>query len=556
LVQKAVGSPISWVGRASQYIGGIYFFAATIVLLRQARTTHTTIGNALASFFRESELHYRSLVETAQDPIISTDGGGRIILWNPAAEAVFGFRPDEAVGSRLVDLIGLKDTVTSIAADAGLARVAEATLARKDGSTLFAEISVARAGDGTVTTLIVRGITERMGADEELRDRGERLRFALEASHMGAWDLDLVNHTAFRSLQHDMIFGYSELLPQWTYEMFLEHVLPEDRAEVDALFRRAAQNQDDWGFECRIRRNDGQIRWIWAAGRHRTDSAGGAQRIAGIVQDITDRKRAEEERRVSREQLEKRVEERTAELNRQASLLNLTTTPFWYGTWKVGSGSGTEGRRKCTDGPAMRPMERCPTNCSRQNFPGDLQSIEAEIRTKGRWGGELVHSTRTGSRIIVISRWALYRENGAPTGVLEINSNVTEQKSVEQQLRQAQKLEALGTLTGGIAHDFNNILAAIVGFAELAESWTEGNEKAQRAVKRILQGGLRGRELVKRMLAFSRSTEHQRVPILLGNVVKETNHWYEPQGKPWTLFRGKPRGMDPERFNCFGPQSR
>lgn len=127
-----------------------------------------------------------------------------------------------------------------------------------------------------------------------LRESEERLRFALETSHIGAWDLDLVDHTAFRSPEHDRIFGYAELLPKWTYEMFLEHVLPEDRAMVDGKFRRAMESQGDWNIECRIRRTDGQIRWIWAAGQHRLDATGAARRMAGVVLDITERKLVEE----------------------------------------------------------------------------------------------------------------------------------------------------------------------------------------------------------------------------------------------------------------------
>jgi PAS domain S-box-containing protein len=140
-------------------------------------------------------------------------------------------------------------------------------------------------------------------AGEALRESDERLRFALETSHIGAWDLDLVDHTAFRSLEHDRIFGYAESLPQWTYEMFIEHVLPEDRATVDEKFRRAVEGRGDWSFECRIRRTDSQVRWIWAAGRHRLDAAGAPRIMAGIVQDITERKRAEEELRRSEEKL-------------------------------------------------------------------------------------------------------------------------------------------------------------------------------------------------------------------------------------------------------------
>ena len=137
-------------------------------------------------------------------------------------------------------------------------------------------------------------IVERKRAEEAIRQSEERLRFALETIHAGAWDLDLVDHSAFRSLEHDRIFGYTQLLPEWTYEMFLEHVLPEDRAMVDGKFQEATENQSDWSFECRIRRTDGQVRWIWAAGRHTNVSAGAPLRMAGIVQDITERKQAEE----------------------------------------------------------------------------------------------------------------------------------------------------------------------------------------------------------------------------------------------------------------------
>ncbi len=106
--------------------------------------------------------------------------------------------------------------------------------------------------------------------------------------------MDLADHSAFRSLEHDRIFGYDRLLPEWTYEMFLGHVLPEDREMVDAKFRLAVQQQSDWDFECRIRRYDGEVRWIWAAGRHIPDVKGSPSRMAGIVQDITERKITEE----------------------------------------------------------------------------------------------------------------------------------------------------------------------------------------------------------------------------------------------------------------------
>ncbi len=156
---------------------------------------------------------------------------------------------------------------------------------------------------------VVRDITDRKKAEESLRESRERMDFALQASHLGAWDLDLIDHTAFRSLEHDMIFGYKELLPQWTYETFLEHVIPEDRDMVDSKFKQAIESKSDWNFECRIRRNDGAIRWIWASGNHRFDESGTARRMAGVVQDITARKKVEEDLKASEEQFRRAIED-------------------------------------------------------------------------------------------------------------------------------------------------------------------------------------------------------------------------------------------------------
>jgi len=76
--------------------------------------------------------------------------------------------------------------------------------------------------------------------------------------------------------------------------MFLEHVLPEDRLEVDRLFSEATAAQSDWSFECRIRRTDGEVRWIMATGQHMKNPKGEAVQMLGVVQDITERKQAEE----------------------------------------------------------------------------------------------------------------------------------------------------------------------------------------------------------------------------------------------------------------------
>ncbi len=119
-------------------------------------------------------------------------------------------------------------------------------------------------------------------------------KFVMEVCNAGEWELDLVTHKAHRSLRHDRIFGYESLLPEWTYELFLSHVLPEDRDAVDRQFKQAVASGGDWNFECGIRRTDGRIRQIWAAGRRFRDAQGKLTRMGGIVQDVTERKHVEE----------------------------------------------------------------------------------------------------------------------------------------------------------------------------------------------------------------------------------------------------------------------
>ncbi|MCP4693982.1 MAG: response regulator, partial [Desulfobacterales bacterium] len=99
--------------------------------------------------------------------------------------------------------------------------------------------------------------------------------------------------------------------------------------------------------------------------------------------------------------------------------------------------------------------------------------------------------------------------------------DVTDRKQLEGQLRQAQKMESIGTLAGGIAHDFNNILTSILGYSELALFDLPGGHPALEKVKEILRAGERARELVKQILTFSRQGERSRRPVFMHLIVKE-----------------------------------
>jgi len=122
----------------------------------------------------------------------------------------------------------------------------------------------------------------------------EHWQHALDAAGVGAWELDLQTRTMRRSRRYDQIFGYPTPPPIFTYDLFLGHVLPEDQSRVHRAFQDAVAAHRDWDFECRIRRVDGAVRWIWGSGHPQEDALGQLAGMLGLLQDITERKQAEE----------------------------------------------------------------------------------------------------------------------------------------------------------------------------------------------------------------------------------------------------------------------
>ena len=134
---------------------------------------------------------------------------------------------------------------------------------------------------------------ERLQSDA-VREQRERLSFILESAGLGAWDMEVATRQIQRSAQHDRIFGYNQPLVQWNYDTLLQHVLDEDREKLDRSLQRSLSCDADWDCQCRIRRRDGVLRWLWIRGRMVSAGGGHPLSIRGLLQDITDHKLAEE----------------------------------------------------------------------------------------------------------------------------------------------------------------------------------------------------------------------------------------------------------------------
>ena len=134
--------------------------------------------------------------------------------------------------------------------------------------------------------------------NESLRQNEERLRFTLESTKVGQWELDVATGTTIRSLRQDQILGYAAPPTDWRYETFLtQHVFPDDRDRVDQLFKEVLHTNKELEFECRIVRTDQAVRWIWMKGGHYSTGESSSRLMLGLITDITERKQVEEDLR-------------------------------------------------------------------------------------------------------------------------------------------------------------------------------------------------------------------------------------------------------------------
>jgi PAS domain S-box-containing protein len=311
---SVLGSPLGWVGRSAQYLGGVYILIAFIALGRSARQTGIPPSNMLSRFFGEAATSYRALIETATDAIVVFDSADRVIVWNRAAEKMFGYTLAEATGSSFLRRI-IPDEFTPIIksnlrspvpphADSALQKSMEITARRKDGSTFPMELALSRhmVGDTWVSTCIIRDLTDRMKALEALRESEERFRSVMDNSPVVIFRLNLqTKRYEYFSPACSSIYGYS---PQEMIEMSAHetrsHVHPDDLSRFDAENARI-QEEGNGEYDVRWLKSSGEYRWLSLKINIMHDATGLPLYRNGFVSDITERKKAEEVLRESEE---------------------------------------------------------------------------------------------------------------------------------------------------------------------------------------------------------------------------------------------------------------
>ncbi|MEJ5364077.1 MAG: response regulator [Desulfosoma sp.] len=236
------------------------------------------------------------------------------------------------------------------------------------------------------------------------------------------------------------------------------------------------------------------------------DARGNVEAVGGISADITDRVQAEEKNRLLSTALEQAAEG-IAVATADGKIIYANTA---FTRLTGYDPSELEGR-------SLRMLQ------SSRHEPSFYQNMWATVRSGQVWRGDVKTRIKDGrDRLFEVLLTPVRSASGIIVHVVSVNRDVTEQRALESQVVQSQKMQALGTLAGGIAHDFNNILGAVVGYAELARLHIHDRDKVLNALQHIVDSSKRARDLVQQILTFSRpSPGVERKPVQLRYVARE-----------------------------------
>lgn len=313
----------------------------------------------------------------------------------------------------------------------------------------------------------------------------------------------------------------------------MDHVYQTDLQKIADRYRRRKAGEIVPNFyEAVLKRADGRPADAEINVGH--ISYRGKKAELAIIRDISERKCLEAEVLRSRDNLELRVQERTAELEESRQRFRDLVELLPEGVFEV----DTEGRVLYANRRTLEIFQWTQEDFEKglqlkdivaESEFARIQNDIAEIVRGGVVEDEYTVRRKAGTEFPVFVRAGKIEHEEKVSGIRGILVDLTESRKaqaekerLEHQLRHSQKMEALGTMAGGIAHDFNNILAAIIGFSEIVLEDLPPGSPNRHNLEKVHKSGLRGRDLVKQMLAFSRKGGQVKKVVRIKDIVEET----------------------------------
>ncbi|WP_405121367.1 response regulator [Pseudomonas petroselini] len=383
--------------------------------------------------------------------------------------------------------------------------------------------------------LEVRERRQRLKAEAALQEVEVRARLAIEAALMGVWELDLISG---RLLWDERCKALYELPPTSNIDLeyFFSRCHPDDRPAVEQNVHNAITLQQNYQVEYRILLEGNRERWIFASGRSVFEN-GVCVRFTGIVQDISERKRATNELVERNEELGQRIVQRTLERDRIWDLSRELLAVLRFDMTPVAINPAWRSALGWSD-PQINEMRLWELI-----HPEDLDATvkETESIASGIVSTRFVNRLRHISGSYRWMSWTIVPENGLmyaavrditdERAVVEelaaanqrLRDQIAERERVESALQQLQRLEVVGQLTAGVAHDFNNLLTVILTSTTFAIRDIEKGTMAKTISRltNIKEAGERGAKLTAQLLSFSRRQRLVPVVINLNDVIRD-----------------------------------
>ena len=471
---------------------------------------------------RKAEKNYRSIFENAVEGIFQATPEGRFLTVNPAMARILGYDSPEEVAEKITDVEHQlyvhpesRAEAARLEKESGRLQGFEFEAYRKDGEKIWLSANRRAVCDENGVELYREGsvedISDRKRAAEALRESEARNRAILESALDCIVTMDHAGLVVDWNPAAERTFGFMRadaigkemadlIIPPRFREQHrrgLAHYLTSGQGPVlGKRLELSAITADGSEFPIELAIN-------------RIESEG-LPMFTGYIRDITERKRAEQDLSQSEERYRDLVEN-AHDIIYSHDLEGNYTSMNKAGELITGYTHEEALDLNLKQIVAPECLERAKEMLRRKLAGESVTAYEMDIMAKD------------GRRITVEANTKLVYHDGVPVGVQGIARDVTERKQLEEQLRQSQKMDAIGQLAGGVAHDFNNLLTAINGYSGLALQRIDDNHPLRSYLEEIKKAGDRAANLTRQLLAFGRKQILQPLPINLNDVVTDMN---------------------------------